>query len=39
VDRAAERKLLVFSPALDLSELPWLRAANAGSYWLEMYET
>jgi SAM-dependent methyltransferase len=35
---AAERRILVFSQALDLKHLPWLRAGNAASYWLEMYE-
>ena len=36
---AAERKLLLFSQALDVQRLPWLRRLGAASYWLEMYET
>jgi protein-L-isoaspartate O-methyltransferase len=36
---AAQRKLLLFSQTLDLTELPWLRATGARSYWLEMYES
>jgi hypothetical protein len=35
---AEERKILLFSQALDLSDLPWLRRRNTASYWLEMYE-
>jgi len=35
---ARERSLFLFSQALDLTELPWLRARNAASYWLEKYE-
>lgn len=35
---AAERRILIFSQALDLRHLPGLRAGNAASYWLEMYE-
>ena len=36
---AAQRKILLFSQALDLKALPWLRATGARSYWLEMYES
>ena len=36
---AAERKLLLFSQALDLRELPWLRRTDRASYWLELYES
>lgn len=35
---AAEQRILLFSQALDLKHLPWLRAGKAASYWLEMYE-
>jgi SAM-dependent methyltransferase len=38
-EQAAHRKILVFASALDLKRLPWLRASNASSYWLEMYES
>jgi SAM-dependent methyltransferase len=38
LEHAAERRILVFSQSLDLRQLPWLRAAHAASYWLEMYE-
>ncbi len=38
-EQAAQRKILVFAQALDLKRLPWLRASNASSYWLEMYES
>jgi len=34
----AERRILLFSQALNLQHLPWLRAAHESSYWLEMYE-
>jgi SAM-dependent methyltransferase len=34
---APERGILLFSQALDLTHLPWLRPCNAASYWLEMY--
>lgn len=34
---AAERSIRLFSQALDLARLPWLRPGNAASYWLEMY--
>jgi SAM-dependent methyltransferase len=36
---ARERKLLLFSQALDLRQLPWLKRSGRGSYWLELYET
>jgi SAM-dependent methyltransferase len=36
---AAERQIRLFSQALDLTTLPWLRATGARSYWLEMYES
>ncbi len=35
---ARERRIRVFSQALDLTELPWLRPGKAESYWLQMYE-
>ena len=35
---ARRRKIVLLSQALDTERLPWLRSANAGSYWLEMYE-
>ena len=38
-EQAAQRKIQVFAQALDLKRLPWLRASNASSYWLEMYES
>jgi SAM-dependent methyltransferase len=34
----AERKTLLFSQPLDLTRLPWLRAGDAASNWLQMYE-
>jgi SAM-dependent methyltransferase len=36
---AAQRRLVLFSQALDLAAVPWLRATGARSYWLEMYES
>lgn len=36
---ASQRKILLFSQALDLAPTPWLRATGARSYWLEMYES
>ena len=36
---AAERRILVFSQALPLATLPWLKPKNTSSYWLEMYES
>lgn len=36
---ARERKIVVFSQALDLERFPWLRSAGAASYWLETYES
>jgi SAM-dependent methyltransferase len=36
---AAERSILLFSQALDLTHLPWLSPGNAASYWLEMYRS
>jgi SAM-dependent methyltransferase len=36
---AAQRKIVLFSQALDLAAIPWLRATGARSYWLEMYES
>ncbi len=36
---AAQRKLLLFSQALDLTALPWLRATGERCYWLQMYES
>lgn len=38
MELAAERRVRIFSQALDLKHLPWLRAGNAASYWLQMYE-
>ena len=35
---AADRRMLLFSQALNLTKHPWLRARGSSSYWLEMYE-
>jgi SAM-dependent methyltransferase len=35
---AAARRIRVFSPALDLKGLPWLKRRDVASYWLAMYE-
>jgi protein-L-isoaspartate O-methyltransferase len=35
---ATERRTLLFSQALDLGQLPWLKATGAASYWLVKYE-
>jgi hypothetical protein len=35
---ARARPIRLFSQALDLQALPWLRARGEGSYWLESYE-
>ena len=34
---AARRPIRLFSQALDLRCLPWLRRAGAGSHWVESY--
>jgi SAM-dependent methyltransferase len=36
---AAQRRILVFSQTLDLTQLPWLRATPETSYWLAMHES
>jgi SAM-dependent methyltransferase len=36
---AAERPIRVFSPPLDESHVPFLRASGPSSYWLTMYES
>jgi hypothetical protein len=35
---AAERKVCLFSQALNLTHVPWLAPSRASSHWLEMYE-
>jgi SAM-dependent methyltransferase len=36
---AAEQTIRLFAQRLDLERLPWLRAAEGASYWLETYES
>jgi SAM-dependent methyltransferase len=36
---AAEQRIRLFAQRLDLERLPWLRAVDGASYWLETYES